>query len=80
MNRRKASLEMRHLKVAMPDQESAALRSFAADERITEGEALRRAMALLALARRERLRGRCLAVAETHGDGRLEAIGEVTGV
>ena len=72
---------MRHLKVAMPDQESAALKSFAADERITEGEALRRAIALLDLARRERLRGRCLAVAEkTHEDGRLEAIGEVTGV
>lgn len=70
----------RQLKVQMPDQESATLKTFAAEEKVSEGEALRRAIALLALARRERQRGRCLGVVEPGENGQLRAIAEVRGV
>lgn len=70
----------RQLKVEMPEQESATLKSFAADEGVSEGEALRRAIALLALARREQQKGRRLGVVVPGDDGDWRVIAEVKGV
>ena len=81
MRRRKDSEEqVAHLRVSLPHEERAVLRRFADDEQTTEGEALRRAIALLALARREKLNGRCLAVAKCGEDQALEPVARVEGV
>ena len=71
---------MRRVKVSMPDSMSAELKQFAASEHITEGEALSRAIALLALARREKAKGNCLAVARRGGQDALVPIHQVAGV
>ena len=81
MRRHKDSEEhVAHLRVSLPHEERAVLRRFADDEQTTEGEALRRAIALLALARREKLNGRCLAVATRGENQALEPIAAVEGI
>jgi hypothetical protein len=64
----------------MPDRMSDELTQFARGEHISEGEALSRAIALLALARREKEKGNCLAVARPGEQGKLDPIHRLEGV
>lgn len=71
---------MQHLNVTMPDEVRDALKQFAEDQDIPEGEALTRAIALVALARKEKKEnGLCLAFAEVQ-EGMLVAVAPIEGV
>lgn len=71
---------MQHLNVTMPDEVRDALKQFAKDQNIPEGEALSRAIALVALARKEKKEnGLRLAFAEVR-EGRLVAVDAIEGV
>lgn len=71
---------MRQIYVSLPDEMSQALKNFAEAENITEAEALRRAIALLALALREKQSGAFLAFAKSDADNQLQPIARVEGV
>lgn len=72
---------MRRISVDMPNNVDDVLTEFADANNVSKGEALRRAIALLALARKQHQNGKCLAIAQEVGeDKHLEALGKVTGV
>ena len=66
-----------HLRMSKAADE--VLRDFAKTNNITKAQALSRAIALLALAREQRAKGRFLGVVEEDEEKRLRAVGLVKG-
>ena len=72
---------MHRMPVEMPDEFAVVLTSFAARNRVSKPEAVRRALAVLALAEQEKSKGRSLGIVEEDKDTReLRAVGRILGL
>ena len=71
---------MRRVSLKMSDDAHNVLTDFADANHVSKGEALSRAIGLLALAQEQRREGKCLAIAKKGEDKKLQPIGEVKGV
>ena len=71
---------MRRMTIAMSDSIDDELAAFARTNGVSKGEAIRRAVAVLALARQQRAKGRSLGIVEEGEDRQLRAVGRVVGV
>ena len=71
---------VRRLSFDMPEEVENVLNEFAYSEHLSKGEALRRAIGLLAIAREQGRKGNCLAVVKERENEELIPIGKITGV
>ena len=71
---------MRRMTLAMSDRIDDELAMFARTNGVSKAEAIRRAVAVLALARQQRAKGRSLGIVEEDDDRKLRAVGRVVGV
>lgn len=72
---------MQRMTLELSDSFDAVLTNFAARNRVSKPEAVRRALAVLALAEREQTRGRSLGIVEEDRDTReLHAVGRILGL
>ena len=71
---------MRHVSLKMSDDAHDVLTDFSDANNVSKGEALRRAIGLLALAQEQRREGKCLAIAKEGKDKELHVLGRITGV
>ena len=71
---------MRRMTLAMSDSIDDELAVFARTNGVSKGEAIRRGVAVLALARQQRAKGRSLGIVEEGEDRKLRAVGRVVGV
>ena len=73
-------VDMRRMTLAMSDRIDDELAAFARTNGVSKAEAIRRAVAVLALARQQRAKGRSLGIVEEDDDRKLRAVGRVVGV
>jgi hypothetical protein len=66
--------------LAMSDNVDDELAEFARTNRVSKAEAIRRAVAVLALARQQRAKGRSLGIVQEDENRKLRAVARVVGV
>ena len=71
---------MRRMTLAMSDSVDDELAEFARTNRVSKAEAIRRAVAVLALARQQRAKGRSLGIVQEDENHQLRAVARVVGV